>query len=130
MFLPGVGSSSGPDGPIPCCRGRSQQRFAVAFFTGSEGTIPLMNPPPAQRGQSNPASGVFPERTFPSDGACQIEHPLQESLLCTLAVGHGGPHICQGIEWVPSVVPRSAPWGEGATATAITIRRSAPTADG
>jgi len=56
----------------------------------------------------------YPERTFPTDGPCQIGHPHQGSLLCTLAVGHGGQHVCNGIAWAPLVVPRSAPWGEGA----------------
>lgn len=34
--------------------------------------------------------------------------------MCTLTVGHGGPHACRGIEWAPLVVPRAAPWAEGA----------------
>lgn len=63
--------------------------------------------------QPNLKGAEYPVRTFPTDGPCQIGHPVQESLLCTLAVGHGGQHVCKGIAWTARVIPRTAPWAEG-----------------
>ena len=51
---------------------------------------------------------------FSLGGPCQLEHPSHERLRCTLTVGHGGAHNCDGIDWAHSLTRVLRPPVEGA----------------